>query len=157
MVVYVYTCKMSGAEMFDNEDEVTELYNGHVLRIPSRMILDEAEEDEVKVNNVVNNFNYSATSFTKKDFMSYFKAYLNAVLEKLKEKEATEDEIAAFKKEAQAFFKYINEKFNDTEFYVTERGSGVDAATMGIGIWDEDCVEGPNFYYLKHGLNIVKM
>ena len=156
-MVLVYKCVVSGSEMFDNEDPVTELYNGQVLRIPSKLIKDEAEEDDVKINNVVLNFNYQTASFTKKDFMAYFKAYLAAVLENMKKLNKTDEQVAEFKKEAQQFFKFLNDKFADIEFFQTEAGGNCDAATMGIGVWDEGCQTGPNFYFLKEGLKDTKM
>lgn len=38
MAVIVYKCKISGAEMFDNEDEPQEMFNGQVLKIPSKKV-----------------------------------------------------------------------------------------------------------------------
>ena len=58
-MVIVYKCKISNSEMFDDEEPVTELFNGQVLKIPSKKIQDEAEEDECLVNSVVNNFRYT--------------------------------------------------------------------------------------------------
>lgn len=143
--------------MFDDEEPVTELFNGQVLKIPSKKIQDEAEDEECLVNSVVNNFRYTQTEMTKKDFIAYFKAYAKNLIEKLQEEKISDEEMASFKKESQNFVKLINEKFDDTEFYLSEMGVNFDAATLGIGIWDDGCTDGPNFYYLTQSLKKTKM
>lgn len=60
-MVIVYKCKFSNAEMFDDSERIDEDFNGQVLKVHSRKIRDEAEEDEVYVNNIVSNYNYSAS------------------------------------------------------------------------------------------------
>jgi hypothetical protein len=156
-MVIVYKCKISLSEMFDDEEPYTELFNGQVYRIPSKKIQDEAEEDECLVNNVVSNFRYFNATMDKKAFLSYFKAHAKKVLEILTEEKTAEEEIAAFKKESANFAKYVNENFDNAEFYYSENGASIDAATVGIAIWNDDCTDGPNFYYLKHSLKPVKM
>ena len=74
-MVIVYKCKFSNAEMFDDNERIEEDFNGQVLKVSSRKIRDEAEEDEVFVNNIVSNYNYSASGISKKDFMAYFKSH----------------------------------------------------------------------------------
>ncbi len=156
-MVIVYKCKISQSEMFDDEEPVTELFNGQVLKIPSKKIQDEAEEDECLVNSVVNNFRYTQTEMSKKDFIAYFKAYAKNLMEKLQAEGINDEEMALFKKESQNFFKFINEKFDNAEFYLSEFGVNFDAATLGIGVWDDECTEGPNFYYLAQSLKKTKM
>ena len=65
--------------------------------------------------------------------------------------------MASFKKESQNFVKFVNEKFDNAEFYLSEFGVNYDAAVMGIGIWDDECTDGPNFYYLTKSLKKTKM
>lgn len=109
------------------------------------------------VNNIVNNFRYTESAMTKKDFLSYFKAYAKKILDILVEQGTSEENINSFKKESGNFAKFINENFDNAEFYMSEKGLSVDASTMGIAIWDDSCTDGPNFYYLKQGLKEQKM
>lgn len=44
-MVYVYKCKISGAEMIDDQFEIQEDYNGYVLKTKSEMVIDEDDED----------------------------------------------------------------------------------------------------------------
>jgi hypothetical protein len=143
--------------MFDDEDAYEELFNGQVYKIPSRKIQDEAEEEECLVNNIVNNFRYTQTEMTKKDFLAYFKALAKQLLDKLTAEGCSEEEIANFKKESGNFAKFVVENFDDCEFYLSENGVSYDAATMGIGYWGPSCTDGPDFYYLKHSLKEVKI
>lgn len=90
-MVYVYKCKISNAEMFDDNERIEEDFNGQVLKVYSKKIRDEAEEDEVFVNNIVSNYRYSPSEISKKDFLTYFKAYAKKLLELLKEEGKTEE------------------------------------------------------------------
>lgn len=94
---------------------------------------------------------------SKADFLAYFKAYAKKVLEIITEQGASDEDIAGFKKESGNFAKFINSNIDNAEFYLSENGVNFDAATMGIGIWEDDCSSGPNFYYLKQGLKEIKM
>lgn len=87
-MVIVYMCKISNAEMFDDNERIDEDFNGQVLKVASKKIRDEAEEDEVYVNNIVSNYRYTASEISKKDFMVYFKAYAKKLLDVLKEQGA---------------------------------------------------------------------
>jgi hypothetical protein len=80
-MVIVYKCKISNAEMFDDCERIDEDFNGQVLKVPSRKIRDEAEEDEVFVNNIVSNYRYAGSEISKKDFLVYFKAYAKKLLD----------------------------------------------------------------------------
>lgn len=153
----IYKCKISDSEMFDNEEQYEECFDGQVYKIPSKKIQDEAEEDECLVNNIVLNFRYTPTEMTKKDFLAYFKAFAKQLLDKMSAEGVADEEVAKFKKESGNFAKFIMENFDNCEFYLSENGVSCDAATMGIGYWGENCVDGPDFYYLKHSLKEVKL
>lgn len=116
-MVIVYKCRISNAEMFDDNENFEEDFNGQVLKVPSKKIRDEAEEDEVMVNNIVSNYNYAGSEISKKDFLVYFKAYAKKILEILKEEGVSEEDIAAFQTESVKFAKFVHEKFDQCEFY----------------------------------------
>ena len=91
----------------------------------------------------------------KKNFGVFIKSYVKSVLDKIQSTLSAE-EVEVFKKKSMEFVTFIVKKFGDCEFYLNEKSVDHPISTMGIGVWDEDCVEGPNFYYLKHALDKVK-
>jgi hypothetical protein len=95
-MVYVYKCKISNAELFDDSERIEEEFNGQVYKVYSQKIRDEAEEDEVFVNSIVSNYRYSASEIQKKDFLVYFKAYAKKLLDTLKEEGVSEEEVKVF-------------------------------------------------------------
>ena len=66
------------------------------------------------------------------------------------------DDLPAFKKQSMAFVQHLVKNFDDCEFYLNEKSADHPVSTLGIGFWDSDCVEGPRFYFLKHGLEKQK-
>lgn len=116
-MVYVYKCKISNAELFDDTERIEEEFNGHVLKVYSQKIRDEAEEDEVFVNSIVNNYRYASSEIQKKDFLVFFKAYAKKLLDILKEEGASEDDIKAFQGESVKFAKFICDNYDQCEFY----------------------------------------
>jgi len=83
---------------------------------PSSEEQEEALEDgAVQVNNVVHSFRLQSTAFDKKSYLTYLKAYMKAVKEKLKP-----DHVEAFEKKAAGYAKKIVANFKDFEFYTGE-------------------------------------
>jgi hypothetical protein len=68
-----------------------------------------------QVINVVHAHRLSETSFDKKAYMGYIKAYMKRVLDHLKEKNPARAD--AFQKAIQPFIKSVLENFNDYSFY----------------------------------------
>ncbi|KAM3070751.1 hypothetical protein ACMFMF_008199 [Clarireedia jacksonii] len=113
-----------------------------------------ADDQEQKVNNVVNSFRYSNTSFDKKSYLSHLKGYMKAVKEKLKEKNASEEEISNFEKGAQTYAKKIISNFKDYDFWI---GESMDPDAMVILMnYREDGVT-PYVTIWKHGLTQMKV
>ena len=84
-MVHIYKCKISNSEMLDTDCQVEECFEGEVLKVVSKYIVDEDDETN-KVLDVPNNFNYIKVDqmFKKKDeFKVYFKKYLKKVVETL--------------------------------------------------------------------------
>ncbi|KAK4052090.1 hypothetical protein OIV83_002384 [Microbotryomycetes sp. JL201] len=76
------------------------------------------EDGDVQVNNIVNSFRLSPTSFDKKSFMVYIKGYMKAVKAHLQEKNP--ERVAAFEAGAQTWVKKVLGNFKDYEFYTGE-------------------------------------
>jgi len=73
------------------------------------------EEGATQINNVVHSFRLQLTSFDKKSYLTYLKAYMKAVKAKL-----NPDRLEAFEKGAQGYAKKIVANFKDFEFYTGE-------------------------------------
>ncbi|KAI9508934.1 Mss4-like protein [Russula earlei] len=117
---------------------------------PSAEEQEEALEDGAKqVNNVVHSFRLQSTSFDKKSYLTYLKAYMKAVKEKL-----AEDRVASFEKDAQAFAKKIIGNFKDYEFYVGE--SMNPDGMVALLNYREDGIT-PYFTFWKDGLKESKL
>jgi len=118
---------------------------------PSAEEQEEALEDGAEqVNNVVHSFRLQATSsFDKKSFLTYLKAYMKAVKEKL-----PEERVEAFEKGAQSYAKKIIANFKDYEFYIGE--SMNPEGMVALLNYREDGVT-PYFTFWKDGLKEVKL
>lgn len=68
-----------------------------------------------QVINIVHAHRLMETSFDKKSYMGYIKAYMKRVLDHLKEKHP--ERVDIFQKNIQAFIKRVLEKFSDYSFY----------------------------------------
>lgn len=75
---------------------------------------DALEEGAITVNNVVHSFRLQTTSFDKKSYLTYLKAYMKAVKAKLQD--TNPDQVDDFEKSAQNFAKKIVSSFKDYEF-----------------------------------------
>ncbi|KFY26726.1 hypothetical protein V491_01203 [Pseudogymnoascus sp. VKM F-3775] len=110
---------------------------------------EEVEDGAVQVNNVVNSFRLQSTQFDKKSYLTHLKGYMKTIKTKLKEKGASDDEVAAFEKGAGAFAKKIVANFKDYDFYV---GESMDPDGMvALMNYREDGVT-PYITVWKHGL-----
>ncbi|KAF9075756.1 translationally controlled tumor-associated [Rhodocollybia butyracea] len=119
---------------------------------PSAEDADEAlEEGATQVNNVVYSFRLKQTSFDKKSFLTYLKAYMKAVKGRLQEKKP--ERVEAFEKGAAAFAKKIVAKFDDYEFYTGE-GMNPDGMVALLN-YREDGIT-PYFTFWKDGLKEIK-
>jgi hypothetical protein len=77
---------------------------------------DETVDDHVEmVNNVITAHHLEVTSFDKKSFMSYIKAYMKRVKAYLDANNPSR--VAAFQKDIQDFVKDVLSRFDDFEFY----------------------------------------
>nr|VWO97764.1 G-protein beta subunit 1 [Ganoderma boninense] len=110
------------------------------------------EEGSSQVNNVVYSFRLQPTSFDKKSFLAYLKAYMKTVKAKLGESKP--ERVEAFEKGASAFAKKIIANFKDYEFYVGEK---MDPDGMvALLNYREDGIT-PYFTFWKDGLKEIKL
>jgi len=110
------------------------------------------EEGATQVNNVVHSFRLQSTSFDKKSYLTYLKAYMKAVKAKLAE--TNPDRVEAFEKGAQGYAKKIVANFKDFEFYTGE--SMNPDGMVALLNYRSDGVT-PYFTFWKDGLKEVKL
>ena len=156
-MVIVYKCKYSNAELFDDCERIEEDFNGEVLKVYSKKIRDEAEEDEVFVNNIVSNYRYTPSELQKKDFLIFFKQYAKKILDDLKEQQVGDEVVAKFQAESTNFAKFIVANYDQCEFYQNDFGVDHPVSAMGIAFWAEECTDAPIFYYLKAAIKMQKV
>ncbi|KAJ7638858.1 translationally controlled tumor-associated [Roridomyces roridus] len=107
------------------------------------------EEGATQVNNVVHSFRLQSTSFDKKSYLSYLKAYMKAVKAKL-----PADRVEAFEKGAATYAKKVVANFKDYEFYVGETMNP--DGMVALLNYREDGVT-PYLTYWKDGLKEIKL
>ena len=93
----------------------------------------------------------------KKDVMTWAKAYLKAVEEKLKE-QGKDDRVPDFKKGATALFKMIIGKFDEMQIFSGKNGFSLDpVSALCFAYQEEQEDEGPTFLFFADGLKEVKL
>jgi len=107
------------------------------------------EEGATQINNVVHSFRLQLTSFDKKSYLTYLKAYMKAVKAKL-----NPDRLEAFEKGAQGYAKKIVANFKDFEFYTGE--SMNPDGMVALLNYRSDGVT-PYFTFWKDGLKEIKL
>ncbi|KAM0787972.1 hypothetical protein ACM66B_006174 [Microbotryomycetes sp. NB124-2] len=110
------------------------------------------EDGDVQVNNVVNSFRLSPTSFDKKSFMVYIKGYMKAVKAHLQETKP--DRVAAFEAGAQTWVKKVLGNFKDYEFYTGE-SMNPDGMVVLLNYREDGTT--PYMSFWKDGLKEVKL
>jgi len=117
---------------------------------PSAEDQEEALEDgAVQVNNVVHSFRLQSTTFDKKSYLTYLKAYMKAVKDKV-----DPTRVEAFEKKAAAYAKKIVANFKDFEFYTG--GSMNPDGMVALLNYRADGVT-PYFTFWKDGSKQVKL
>jgi len=165
----LYEDIISGDEMFSDAFSVKEVDN-IVYEVDCQMIIvkdgevdiganPSAEEQEdaladgvQQVNNVVHSFRLQETSFDKKSYGTYLKAYMKAVKAKLEKLDP--DRIQAFEKGAAAHAKKILGDFKNYQFFIGE--SMNPKGMVALLNYREDQTT-PYFTFWKDGLKVVKL
>ncbi|GAB7341754.1 hypothetical protein MBLNU457_g0087t1 [Dothideomycetes sp. NU457] len=122
---------------------------------PSAEEADEGlEEGQTQVIDVVHSFRLQETSFDKKSYLGHLKGYMKKVKEAMKEKGASDEDVATFEKGASTFAKKIVGNFKDYEFFI---GESMDPDGMVVLLnYREDGVT-PFVTIWKHGLTEMKV
>jgi len=117
------------------------------------------EEDEgaadptaITVNAVVDASRLQQTTFDKKSYMAYIKAYMKRVLDNLKE--SNPERVDIFQKQAQQFIKKILDKFADYDFFTGEQMNV--EGHVALQFYKEDGLI-PYFYFWKDGVREEKV
>lgn len=161
-MVNLYKCAISQCEMFSDAFPTTEVFNGAGFAVRSSIVdkaalkfdmgdADEVEDQDERVNDIIDGFKYNAISFKKAEFTGYIKGYIKAVMDRVKARGASEEEVKEFQKNSTEMVKFILGRFDDFEFYANELNDMEGAVAMGY--WaDEENDKGPTFLYFKDGM-----
>ena len=161
-MVLCYKCIFTDAEMYSDSYPSKIDYNNQITKIKAKYVTLEAvgadigdaediDDQNVRVLDLVHAYKYEQTTFTKKTFLGYIKNYMTNVIEKLKSKGKTDEEIENFKKGSQDFVKYLIENFKEFEFYLNEQNST--DGSCAFAYWeDSENDEGPTFCFINAGL-----
>ncbi|KAJ5087308.1 translationally controlled tumor-associated [Penicillium angulare] len=116
---------------------------------------DEEDEDTSKINNIANSFSLQRANCNKESYLRYIKGYFRVVVEKLKKKNTSEEEIQTFQKGASAYVKeQILPHFDDFKLYT---GAAMDPEGMlALLRYREEGVT-PYFTFWKHGLERMEV
>ncbi|EAL66006.1 hypothetical protein DDB_G0282853 [Dictyostelium discoideum AX4] len=160
-------------ELCSDAYPMTEINNGLIYEVQAKMVTidldvkvntganaasEETEEDEgvdnagsKQVINVVDAMRLVETSFDKKSYTGYIKAYMKEVLAKLADNNPSR--VDAFKKDAADFVKSVLGKFDEYKFYT---GENMDADGHVALMYYKPGEVDPIFLYFKDGLESVK-
>ena len=121
---------------------------------------DEVPEDDPDVETVVDivdSAELQELTLKKKDIMTWGKAYLKAVEQKLKDNGKTE-RIPDFKAGATALFKLIIAKFDEMQIFSGKKGFELDPpSALCFAYQEEQEDEGPTFLFFADGLEEEKL
>ncbi|KAF0686818.1 Aste57867_21415 [Aphanomyces stellatus] len=119
---------------------------------------DEGVDDSIEtVNNIIDEsvgFGYTETGFNSKaDLKTYLKSYFRKIMKHLKSSDASDEDLEAFKSDAQEIVKSLVGMYDDLQYYLfrtmdTEAG-------MAFSYY-KDGETTPVFMYIKWGLKEVK-
>ena len=161
-MVIVYKCLFTDSDMYSDSYPVKKAYNDQVTMIKAKFTnvesvggdIGDAEDidDQAQiVLDLVFGYKYEQTTFTKKTFLAYIKAYMQKIIEKFTARNAPEEEVTAFKTGCQDFVKVILENFKEYEFYMNSENSTDGACAFAF--WeDAENDEGPTFCFIQAGL-----
>ena len=156
-MVNLFRCKVANCEIVSDAYDLTEEADLGCFSVSSKMIVDDDEYGETageKVIDVVKTFGYLKVTYTKKEYITYFKTYIKGIMGELAKE--CPDKVAEFKKHAMGFMKkFQSTPKADLEFWLNEATN-----PSGYVIWsfwkDPANDSAPTFMYFKYGLKEYK-
>lgn len=156
MLSDAYDVKLVDGVVYEADCDLVQVRPGADVDIGANPSADGGDEDVEEgvetVNNVVYSFRLQQTGFDKKSFLTYIKAYMNAVKAKLAETKP--EEVEVFEKGAAAYVKKVIGSFKDWEFYT---GESMDPDAMIVLMNYREDGETPFVAIWKHGVNEEKI
>lgn len=165
-------------DVFSNDELISDSYptsleHGDVImEVQSRMVVKGSDdvdigrgnefggggEDEAvdtvseRVNDIVDSFSLQETSFTKKEYVTILKAYMQKLKKHLEAQGS--DRVNPFMQGATAFAKWVVANFDEFKFYT---GSSYDQEAMIVlSYYKNPADEAPKFLFIKDGLREEK-
>lgn len=168
----VYYDVFSNDELLSDSYPANITYDGVVIEVPSRMKVKGAEEIDIgrgnefgggdeeeavdptaeRVNEIEDAFQLQETPFTKKEYSTYIKGYMQRLRKHLEENDP--DRVKDFMAGASQLVKFVLGNFNEFQFYV---GPSFDQSAMVIlAYYKNESDEAPHFLFIKDGLREEK-
>ena len=165
-------------DVFSNDELISDSYptvlqnSDVVMEVASRMVAkgneeidigrgnefggggeDEAVDNTVeRVNDVVTSFSLQETSFTKKEYVTVIKGYMQKLKKHLAENGS--DRVDIFMKGATEFVKWVVANFDEFKFY---SGPSYDQSAMIVlSYYKQEENEAPHFLFIRDGLREEK-
>ena len=155
-MVNIYSCPFAKCEIISDSYPMVELNELGAYSVQSTVRVDNdpySDTNGEKINDVVKGFDYQEVTYTKKQYIGYFKLYLKTLLAWMKENKP--DEVAQFQKDAVAFMKFfMKKKKDDLGFWMNEANNS--DGYVPWGDWKENSADGPVMMYFKYGLKMKK-
>ena len=164
----VYYDIISGDEMISDSYKITPVFDGVGAEVPSRLVNkdtaevdigrgnqfggggeDEAVEDKAeKVNDIVDAFRYTETSYGKADYTTYIKGYMKRIKTELEK--SNPDRVAGFMAGAKEMVTWILKNFDEFQFFMGEKCDTEGSLALAYYKNPEDAA--PTFVYFMDGL-----
>jgi hypothetical protein len=117
----------------------------------------EVDDSVETVNNVIDDvigFGYTETGFdSKAELKTYLKSFFRKIMKNLKSTSASDEQLAAFKNDAQEIVKYLVSMYKDLQYFMFK--SCDSEAGLAYSYYPDGAVT-PVFLYIKWGLKEVK-
>ena len=107
-----------------------------------------------RVLNIQHHFNLVDTAYKKAEYMTWVKAYMKRLLEKVTEKNPTR--VPIFKTQAQTFVKFVIDNIANCSFYINNDNNEEGMVVPALWTNAETGDEGPTFLYFADGLREEK-
>lgn len=166
--MHLYTCIFTNDEVSSDSYKYCKVFGeaglefkanyrqkkGDQICIASDDEIDENDDDAVTVVDIVDASELCEIPMSKKDLMTWGKAFLKKIIDHLKEN-GKEERIPGFKKESTEMFKFLIAKHDEFQFYMGK--SNDPSGSLAFSYQKEQEDEGPTFIFFADALKIVKL
>lgn len=164
-MVIVYTDKITGHELISDSYNLEPMYEGIAFFVKSNKVTEEAldlgietEDGDAgdggaeRVNNITHFFNYQATSYKKKEYMTYIKSFIKRTLASIEDEERQ----ALFKTQSMKLVKFILANIKEIDFFINQENNEEGMVVAGHWTGEEGPNDGPTMIYFVDAMKSQK-